>query len=117
MELTVVYDNECPCQKWIMRKCNIGQKYLCGIVDFRDEVMKRNLKQADYSMQPWVIALEKDQRNVDERKRMGNSRIIPSDTFRQLNLSEYIMLSSLLKKAKFKYNKKKDEFIRLNNTI
>ena len=105
MKLTIVYDRTYPTSKWIMKKSNVGKKYLCGIVDFKDDF--------NGATQFW---LERLAAKVDKTKKetewLNTSIKLSTDTFRELNIQEYIKLSNMLKKVGAKYNKKKDEFIK-----
>lgn len=104
MELTIVYDRIRPTEKWMMKKSNIGENYLCGIVNFKDDfngVTKIWLEQ---------LAIKADKTKKEEE--WGRTSIkLPTDTFRELNIQEYMKLSNMLKKVGAKYNKKKNEFI------
>ena len=48
--------------------------------------------------------------NVEEKWK-ARSRKLPTDTLRAFTVEEYLQLSTMLKIANVKYNKKKDEFI------
>jgi hypothetical protein len=110
MELTIVYDRINPTEKWIMKKSNIGKKYLCGIVNFKDDFNE--------ATQFWLTHLTaKADKTRKETEWTNTSSKLPTDTFRELNMQEYIKLSNMLKKVGAKYNKKKDEFIENKHEI
>ena len=107
MELTVIYYNAIPSEKWIARKSNIGMNYMTGLADFRDDITKISRDKA------WVNGLNRKVDKNEEEHWILKSRILKTDRFRNLNIKEYIMLSNILKIFGYKYNKKKDEFIKV----
>jgi hypothetical protein len=109
MELIVVFDRTSPNNKWLIRKNNIGQKYLCGVVDFRDNTNINFFYEAS-----WLNALQLNaNKEINEEEWKYTSRILPSDAFRNLNIQEYIKLGNIFKHHRVKYNKKTDEFIKM----
>ena len=106
MKLTVIYDCGDETQKWLIRKENIGDKLLQGIVVFGDN---RNFSAKDIW---WIrnLSIKRDF-TIPEEKWLNSSTKLKSDRFRKLNIQEYFKLSENLKLFKTTYNKKKDEFI------
>lgn len=107
MELTVIYYNAIPSDKWIIRKSNIGMEHMTGLANFRDDIT--NI----CSDKEWVDMLNKKADKNEEEHWIPKARILETDRFRNLNIEEYIMLSNILKIFGYKYNKKKDEFIKV----
>jgi hypothetical protein len=119
MNLQVVYNKEAPTNKWIVWKRNIGEKYFYCMECFSDRTLKALIgtKPNDKVNGPefyntpiaYVNTLKNDQSKVKDK---GNaSTIVPTDTYRNMTIFEYICLGFILKKGNVKYNKKKDEFI------
>ena len=126
MNLQVVYNKESPTNKWIVWKKNIGEKYFYCMESFSDRTLKALIETkpndrvdgrdiAEYYGTPiaYVNTLKNDQTKV-KAKDIDNgklSTILPTDTYRNMTIFEYICLGFILKKGNVKYNKKKDEFI------
>lgn len=123
MNLQVVYNKESPTNKWIVWKRNIGEKYFYCIESFSDRTLKALIgtKPNDKVNGPefyntpiaYVNALKNDQTKVKAKDiDIGKlSTILPTDTYRNMTIFEYICLGFIFKKGNVKYNKKKDEFI------
>lgn len=119
MNLQVVYNKEAPTNKWIVWKRNIGEKYFYCMESFSDNTLKAligtkpndRVDRGEFYDTPivYVNTLKNDQSHAKEK---GNpSTILPTDTYRNMTIFEYICLGFILKKGNVKYNKKKDEFI------
>jgi hypothetical protein len=103
----VIYYNAIPSEKWIIRKSNIGMNHMTGLANFRDDITGISRDKE------WVNRLNKKANKNEEEHWIPKSRILETDRFRNLNIEEYMMLSNILKKFRYKYNKKKDEFIKI----
>jgi len=109
MNLQVVCNKEVPTSKWIVWKRNIAEKYFYCMEDFSDNTLKVLIetKQKD-RVELYINTLKNDQSKVKVKK--NPLYIVPTDTYRNMTIFEYICLGFILKKGNMKYNKKKDEF-------
>lgn len=117
MNLQVVYNKETPTNKWIVWKRNIGEKHFYCMESFSDRTLKAligtkpndKVNRSEFYNTPiaYVNTLKNDQSKVKGIP----SAIVPTDTYRNMTIFEYICLGFILKKGNVKYNKKKDEFI------
>lgn len=103
--------------KWIVWKRNIGEKYFANIILFKDNVIKKWL---DFQhVESWLLnsfklfTEEESKKHGLEKDWHSKSAIRKEDVFRKFTPYEYINLSLVLTKMGYKYNKKKDEFIKL----
>lgn len=104
MKLKIIYSSQDPNEKWIIRENHIKGKSLRGIICFTDSWMENAIKGSDA-----VTSKEIDNLIVGR----GKSYIISTDRFRNPTIEEYNMFSTIMKKCGYKYNKKKDEFIKI----
>jgi len=114
MKLTIVYNSASPSDKWLLRNENIGEIYLGSLIGFNEKPIKWKINHPPKKQDGLIESLSRleiQENGKDETKWTFASRIRPTDRFRKLNLTEYILLGLLLKKYNTVYNKKRDEFI------
>ena len=100
MKLKIIYSTDDSTEKWIIREKNIQGKKLIGISDFSDMRINTIFSIHDRVWLEYLI------------NGVGNSHLISSDRFRNPTIEEYNTFSIILKMFGYKYNKKKDEFIK-----
>lgn len=103
----------CEHTKWILWKKNLGKKYLSHLIDFSETTLDYHFNKSDGKMRSAILHLIQDESHLQEHTRIGRSEIRQSDLFRKFNLNEYRQLSKFLIHYGYKYNKKKDEFIKV----
>lgn len=117
MKLKLLYDRESPKEKrWVIWERNVGHFFLGKTVWFQE--IENTIHYFSLNAKEVVEKLMYDNHAKDgdtERFWNGNSAKLSTDAYRNLTLQEYITISTLLKMADMRYNKKKDEFINLNN--
>jgi hypothetical protein len=118
MNIQLLYSIDDPDSKWIVWKRNIGKKYFGKMCTFSDLLLEDMLhgKKSNEKVKGYIDTLSYDSHQNDgdnERFWHGNSKILASDTFRNFTFNEYIALSEILRKSKMRYNKKKDQFIKI----
>ena len=101
MKLKIIYSTNDSTAKWIIREKNIQGKKLIGITNFSDIRINTVFSIHDRVWLKYFI------------DGVGNSHLISSDRFRNLTIEEYNTFSMILKIFGYKYNKKKDEFIKI----
>lgn len=108
MNLQLVYDSSCSNNKWIVWKKNIYPKVFVHLQIFTEAYIESLMETKDNNfVKAYIESLKTD--SIDP---MGNGAYAryPTDTFRNMTISEYLSLGMILRKANKKYNKKKDEF-------
>ena len=104
MKLKIIYSSQDPNEKWIIRENHIQGKSLRGIICFTDSWTENAIKESNA-----VISKAIDNLIVGR----GKSGVISTDRFRNPTIEEYSMFSKIMKTYGYKYNKKKDEFIKV----
>lgn len=119
MKLKIIYDRERPKEKrWVIWERNIGQFFLGKTVWFK-EIENAINEPLHYFSLPIKVVVEKlmyDNHAKDgdtERFWNGNSSKLSTDTYRNLTMQEYNAISTLLKMVNMRYNKKKDQFVKI----
>lgn len=108
MNLQLVDNSNCFNIKWIVWKKNIYPNVFMHMQIFTEEYIKSLMETKDNNFaKAYIESLKTD--SIDP---MGISTYtrFPTDTFRNMTISEYLSLGIILRKANKKYNKKKDEF-------
>lgn len=104
MKLKIIYSSQDPTEKWIIREKHIQGKILRGIICFTDRWMENAINGSDafasQAIDKFIVGREK-------------SPMVSSDRIRGLSIKEYDMFSTIMKTYGYKYNKKKDEFIKI----
>lgn len=96
----------------------LEKKYFGKICTFSDPLLEDMLhgERSNEKVKVYIDTLSYDihQNDGDDEIRWyGNSIILKSDAFRNFTFKEYITLSEILRKSKMRYNKKKDQFIKI----
>ena len=108
MNLQLVYDSNCSNYKWIVWKKNIYPNAFMHIQIFTEAYIESLMETKDNNVaKAYIESLKID--SIDPMGIGAYSRY-PTDTFRNMTISEYLSLGMILRKANTKYNKKKDEF-------
>ena len=111
MKIKVIYNKKYPKTRWIIWERNIGVKFFGGLVGLWPLEMNTNLRNSTA-----IRVLSFDRRAAygdDDDNWEGKSRILSTDEYRNLTLKEYYLVSSMLKLANTRYNKKKDKFTKV----
>lgn len=114
MNIQLIFDIQKPSTKWLIWKRNIGKKSFGRMVpankfSLNDILQEKGNNRCD----SYIAALSYDSHKEDGDCEMNwrvRSRILSTDTYRNLTIEEYNTLSQILLKANARYNKKKDEF-------
>lgn len=115
MKLRVIYNINGEREKWIVRERNITPKGFYSIQTFTDNYLKK-LVEDNPTYDSKLLNLTKEFARIlamDESNKSYSrhfSSKYPTDAIRNLTVSEYLTLGTILRKANTKYNKKKDEF-------
>ena len=108
MNLQLVYDSSCSNNKWIVWKKNIYPNVFIHMQIFTEAYIESLMETKDNnSVKAYIESLKTD--SIDPIG-IGAYTRYPTDTFRNMTISEYLLLGMILRKANTKYNKKKDEF-------
>ena len=118
MNIQLLYNINAPHLKWIVWKRNIGKKHFGKMCSFSDQLLEdmQHGEKSNERAKDYINALSYDNHQNDGNNEIywyGNSRILKTDTFRNFTFNEYIALSEILRKSKMRYNKKKDQFIKI----
>lgn len=106
MNLQLVYDSSCSNNKWIIWKKNIYPYVFVHMQIFTEAYIESLMETKDNNfVKAYIESLKTDSINP-----IGAYTRYPTDTFRNMTISEYLSLGMILRKANVKYNKKKDEF-------
>jgi hypothetical protein len=115
MKLKLLYNRNSPKSRWVIWERNIGKSYLGGVIGLITAERITNGKDTITSPKIEVEHISHDNHAEDgdmEHLWKFYSRKQLTDTYRKFTPQEYITISTLLKMANMRYNKKKDEFVK-----
>jgi hypothetical protein len=115
MKLKLLYNRNSPKSRWVIWERNIGKSYLGGVIGL---ITAENIIQGKDTI--GTAKDEVERISHDSHAEYGdmehlwnfNSAKQSTDTYRKFTPQEYITISTLLKIANMRYNKKKDEFVK-----
>ena len=119
MKLKLLYDRDRPkVKRWVIWERNIGHFFLGKTVWFKEieDTINGPLHYFSLTAKEVVEKLMYDNHVKDgdiERFWKGNSSKLSTDTYRKFTPQEYNAISTLLKMANMRYNKKKDQFVKI----
>ena len=106
MKLRVIYNKNEEREKWIVWERNIYPNVFIHMQIFTEAYIESLMETKDNNfVKAYIESLKID--NIDP---IGAYTRYPTDTFRNMTISEYLSLGMILRKANKRYNKKKDEF-------
>ena len=116
MNIQLVQHKDNKDAKWLVWKRNIGRSYFSHVMPFNEEVVWKYLSNISAERkfgENLISNLSIDDSKLKERDRLRRSSILPTDTYRNFTMEEYTLLSIVLLSYGYRYNKKKDEFIKI----
>ena len=102
--------------KWLVWKRNIGRTYFSHMMPFNEEIVWKYLSDISAGRkygENLISNLSIDDSKLKEKDRLRSSLILPTDIYRNFTMEEYTLLSIVLLSYGYRYNKKKDEFIKI----
>jgi hypothetical protein len=112
MNIKLIYNSEAPNTKWLVWGKNIGEIFFGSLMGFTFPFARLNKNSIIGAINQLSYDCIKLDGNVEEKWK-PRSRKLPTDTLRNFTVEEYLLLSRMLKIANMRYNKKKDEFIKV----
>ena len=120
MNIQLVQDKYRPSRKWLVWKRNITDKEFVRMIDFKSDDIWNEINTINFHKshnQPSYNKIDLLSNEVDKSDigsiRIFGSPICKSDLFRNFTMEEYTLLSIYLLTNGYRYNKKKDEFIKI----
>ncbi len=113
LNIKIVQDISWERAKWIVWEKNIGKKYFTNLVSFSEGTVLWALSNKTHA-EGLIRRIKEEENTQIEEDWRNKSRIRKNDLVREFTIQEYMNLSRILKKADYKYNKRKISFIKLN---
>jgi len=115
MNIKLFYSRNEPNNKWIAWGKNFIGDDIYNIIIFRDGYVRDQIKL--YKQNSFTKRCLDENMNYFASETRNYSLLtkkLATDVYRNLTINEYFNLERLLKLTKLRYNKKKDEFFKVN---